>query len=358
MEPQDTEKKVLMDEQSSTLTHRSRIPPPKRSRSPLIVGIVLLLFLLIVGIIVFFLLRGKTNTQSSKSSQQKGGSAKMTPAPTPNLYQSVTIEISEQRASLSAIENDIKELELAFRYESVNFSDVLTPTPAQTAEWQAQKMEIVKARAELEIVRRISALSKLIPKINSTKKLSSIQKTLLINEVNTHVAVLSSLKQTITNQTNFQTLVGLANTISSDSFKSFAVIVPKVSIIVIADKINVLGDSFTNNANKLIEKTEKLRNAKKDVTSVQKTLGHMLFMMGDAANRTEIAVVMAFPLTSEGYLRNKSILTDAKSRLQKSSKNLRSAASDEQKIVSSLSAIESGKSSQPNFFQFFQLTPQ
>ena len=351
MEPQDVEKKVLMDESNVSPTHRSRIPPPRKSNAPLIVGVILLI-ILIIGIIVFLLLRGRSSTQSSESGKQKEGSAKTSPTPTPNLYQSVTIKISEQRARLSEIENDIKALELVFRYESVKFSDILTPTPPQTAEWQAQKTEIAKARAELEIVRRISALNKLVPKINSTKKLSSIQKTLLINEVNTHVAYLSSLKQTIANQTNFQALVGLANTISSDSFKSFAVIVPKVSIIAIADKINVLGDSFTNNANKLIEKTEKLRNAKKDVAAVQKTLGHMLFMMGDAANRAETAVVRVFPLTAEGYPKNKSILLDAKSRLQKSSKNLSSAAKDAQNIANSLAAIESGKT-QPNIFQFF-----
>jgi len=357
MEPQTAGEKVLLDEKSPTLTHRSRIPPPRRSNAPLIVGVILLI-ILIIGIIVFFLLKGRSSTQSSESGKQKGASAKTSPTPTPNLYQSVTIEISEQRARLSEIENDIKVLEVAFRYESVKFSDILlTPTPPQTAEWQTQKTETAKARVELEIVRRISSLNKLIPKINSTKKLSSIQKTLFINEVNTQVAYLSSLKQTITNQTNFQALVGLASTISSDSFKSFAVIVPKVSIIVIADKINVLGDSFTNNANKLIQKIEELRSSKKDMTSVEKTLGNMLFMMGDAANRAETAVVKVFPLTAEGYPKNKSILLDAKSRLQKSSKNLSSAAKDAQKIVSSLSTIESGKS-QTNFLQFFQLTPQ
>ena len=83
----------------------------------------------------------------------------------------------------------------------------------------------------------------------------------------------------------------------------------------------------------------------------------MLFMMGDAANRAETAVVRAFPLTPEGYPKNKSILTDARGRLQKSSKNLKAAATDAQKISNSLNAIESGKS-QTNFFQFFQLTPK
>lgn len=355
MEPRDAEKKVLMDEKSPTpLTHRSRIPPPKRSNTPLIVGIIVLIIFLIIGVIIFFLLRG-TDTESSKSGNQKSGSAKI--SPTPSLYQLVTIEIKKQQASLSAIENDIKELDSVFKYESVKFSDILTATAPQTAEWEAQKIDIAKAQAELEIVLRISSLNKLTAKINSTRKLSSIQKSVLLSEVNAHIAYLTSLKQTVAKETNFQALVGLANTISSDAFKSYAVIVPKVSIVVISDKVNVLNDSFISLANKLIQKTEELRSSKKDVTSVQKTLGHMLFLMGDAANRAETAVVIVFPLTPEGYPKNKSILLDAKSRLQKSSKNLKTASMDEQKIVRSLSAIESGRS-QTNFFQFFQLTPQ
>ena len=355
MEPQTAGEKVLLDEKSPTLTHRSRIPPPRRSNAPLIIGIILVV-IIIIGIIVFFLLKGRSSTQSSESGKQKGASAKTSPTPTPNLYQLVTIEISEQRASLSAIENDIKELNLAFKYESVKFSDILTPTPPQTPEWQAQKTDIAKARGELEIVRRTSILNKLIPRVNSAKKLSKIQKFQLVNEINLYASYLSSLREIIAKQTNFQELIGKVNTLS-DSYKSLAVIVPKVHIMVIADKINVLGDEFTKTANKLIEKTEKLRASKKDVTAVQKTLGHMLFMMGDAANRAEIAVVRVFPLTPEGYPKNKSILLDGKSRLQKSSKNLSAAAKDAQKVSSSLAAIESGKS-QTNFFQFFQLMPQ
>lgn len=353
MEPQEGEKKVLMDVSNPTpaATHRSRIPPPAKSRAPLIIGIIIIV-IVIIGIIVFFLLRGRSNTQSDKSNQQKNGSAKTSPTPTPSLYQLVTIEINEHQASLSAIDNDIKVLNEVFKDKQVVFSDILTPTPPQTLEWQAQKTEIAKARAELEIVRRISALNKLIPKINSAKKVSSIQKSALVSEINSYVSYLSSLRETIAKQINFQGLIGNVSTLSA-SYNSFAVIVPKAHGVVIADKINTLGDKFTKTSNKLIEKMEKLRSSKKDVTSVQKTVGHMLFMMGDASNRSEIAAARVFPLTSEGYPKNKSILLDAKSRLQKSSKNLRLAALDAQKIVSSLDAIESGKSTPFNLFQLF-----
>ena len=352
MEPQEAEKKVLIDEKSSTLTHRSRMPPPKKSNKALIVGIVVIV-LLIVGVVIFLLLRGRSSDQSSELGKEKGGTSKASPTPTPSLYQLVTIEISEQQASLSAIENDIKELESVFKYQPVKFSDVLTPTPPQTPEWEVQKKEIVRARADLEIIRRIAVLNKLIPKINSTKKTSSLQKSVLIDEVNAHTNYLTSLKQTVEKENSFSGLVALANVITSDSYKSYQVLVPKINIVVISDKINVLNDSFSNVSNKLIQKTEKLRSSKKDVVSVQKTLAHLLFLMGDAGNKAELAFVRVFPLVSQDYPKNRSVLTDAKGKLQKARQNLKQAVVDEQKLVSSLRDIESGKSSQFNLFQLF-----
>ena len=351
MEPKVTDEKVLVDEKSSTLTHRSRIPPPKKRNTPLIVGIILVI-IVIIGIVIFFFFRGRSDTKTAEPNQQENGSAKITPTPTPSLYQLVAIEISEQRASLSAIDNDMKVLDQIFRDKSVVFSDILTPTPPQTAEWQKQKTEIAKARAELELTRRVSALNKLVPKINSTKKLSTIQKSQLVNEVAAQASSASALKETILKQTDFQAIVASVNTLS-ESYKFYSIIVPKISIIVIADKINVLGDSFTDTANKLIKKTDDLRNSKKDVASVEKTLGHMLFMMGDAENKAEVAMTRVFPLFALDSRKDRSILLDARSKLQKSRQNLRQAVSDEKKISDSLSAVESGKSSQFNIFQLF-----
>jgi hypothetical protein len=340
-----------VEEKAPTLlTHRSRIPPPRKRNTPLIVGIILII-ILIIGVIVFFLSKG-TSTKTTEPGKEKKDTAKASPTPTPSLNQLITIEISEQQASLSAINNDIKVLDLVFKDKQVVFSDILTPTPPQTAEWQAQKIEIARARAELEVTRRITALNKLIPKINSTKKLSTIQKSQLVNEVVIQASSASSLKEVIIKQTNFEALVANVNTLS-ESYKSYSIIVPKMSVIVIADKINVLGDSFTKNANKLIKKTDDLRKSKKDVTTVEKTLGHMLFMMGDAENKAEVAQARVFPLFALDSKKDRSVLLDARGKLQKSRQNLLQAVSDEKKIINSLSDIESGKSSQFNLFQLF-----
>lgn len=328
--------------------------PPRSKTTIFIIGGVIFLILLVVVTIIFFLVRARTSNPQGK--QQKSGSSNLTSQPL-SFYESVTQDIQGQEVKLRGLENDIKLLDQLLMYEPVNFSDVLTPTPPQTLEWQAQKTEIAKARAQIEIDRRTAILYSLIPKIDSSKKISLGQKSQLDSEVKTEIANLSSLKKRVTSQTNFQAVVSDIN-ILSDYYKNYAIVVPKVFIVAIADKINVMGDTFTNIAEKLAQKTEQLEKLKKDVTSVQKTLGHMLYVLGDAANKAEIALISVLPLTPSDYPKNMPVLSDAKSRVQTSSQNLKSAVKDAQTSLNFLKAIESGKSLQRNFFRFFPLLTQ
>jgi hypothetical protein len=328
--------------------------PPRSKTTIFIIGGVVFLILLVVVTIIFFLVRARTGTPQGK--QQKSGSSTLTPQP-PSFYESVTQDIQGQEVKLSGLENDMKLLDQVLMYEPVNFSDVLTPTPPQTLEWQAQKTEIAKARAELEIDRRTAILYSLIPKIDSSKKTSLGQKSQLDSEVSTEIANLSSLKKRVTSQTNFQAVVSDIN-ILSDYYKNYAIVVPKVLIVTIADKINVMGDTFTNIADKLAQKTEQLEKLKKDVASVQKTLGHMLYVLGDAVNKAEIALISVLPLSPQDYPKNEPVLSDAKSKIKTSSQNLKSAVKDARTSLNLLKAIESGKAPQRNFFRFlpFPLT--
>lgn len=328
--------------------------PPSRNKNKILIIGAIFLILLVVVTIIFFLVRARTSTPQGK--QQKSGSSTLTPQP-PSFYESVTQDIQGQEVKLSGLENDIKLLDQTLVYEPVNFSDVLTPTPPQTLEWQAQKTEIAKARAEIEIDRRTAILYSLIPKIDSSKKISLGQKSQLDSEVRTEIANLSSLKKRVTSQTNFQAVVSDIN-ILSDYYKNYAIVVPKVFIVTIADKINVMGDTFTNIADKLAQKTEQLEKLKKDVTSVQKTLGHMLYVLGDAANKAEISLISVLPLTPSDYPNNMSVLSDAKQKVQTSSQNLKSAVKDARASLNLLKAIESGKPLQRNFFRFFPLLTQ
>lgn len=326
----------------------SEYPPPRRNITIFIVIGVVFLVLLIVVAVVFLLIRARTSTQP------QGGTSALTPQPTPSFYQLMSSDIQKQEVKLNEIGNDIRELETVFKYESVNFSDVLTPPPIQTPEWESQKVEIAKARAELEIDRRIAALDKLSSKINLSEKLSEALNSQITNEVESQIPFLSSLRERISNHTNYASLVADINTLS-DSYKDHQVAVSKVSIILIADKINVLGDAFTAIAEKLSQKTGELHALGKDIRDVQKTLGNMLFVLGDAANKAENATVLALPLTAQDYPKNKSVLGNAKASVQTSYKDLQSALSNTRNILNSLNAIESGKAPQRNFFQFFPL---
>lgn len=336
-----------MDQQSVAEQNKPEYPSRNKTAVFIIGGVVFLIVVVIA--FIFFFVRARTS-----DTKQQGNTSALTPQPTPNFYQLVTKDIQTQGVKLGELGNDTKELDAVLAYQSVNFSDVLTPPPVQTLEWEAQKIEIAKARAELEIDRRIAVLDKLSSKIDSLKKLSSVTKSQLTNEVETQVLSLFSLKERISGQTNFDALIADINIIS-DSFKTYQVLVPKVLIVVIADKINALGDGFSAIAGRLAQKTGELRALEKDVATVQKTLGHMLYVLGDAANKAENALILVLPLTSQEFPKNISILQSAKSKAQTSVKNLSLALSDARNILDALKAIESGKPPSGNLFQLFPL---
>lgn len=340
------------DQQDTSQQFTPEYSPPRRNLTVLIIVGVVFLILLIVISVIFLLVRSRTNT-----SQSQNGTSSLSPQPTPSFYELVSADIQGQEAKLNELSNDIRELEAVFTYESINFTDVLTPPPVQTPEWEEQKTDIAKARAELEIDRRVATLDKLSPKIAESEKLSEAQKSQLTNEVDSEIATLSSLKGRIVIQTDFSALTADINTLS-EFYKNYQVIVPKVYTVVTADKINVFGDSLTVIAEKLSQKTGELHALGKDVAGAQKTLGHMLFVMGDAAIKGEAALTSVLPLFSSDYPKNKSILLNAKGQVQASHKGLNLAVSDGKNIINALIAIESGRAPSTNFFQFFPLFRQ
>lgn len=351
MDPQrDNQQREVFD-LPPELPPQEEFPPPSRRNITvfIVIGAVILIILIAITVIFFFIRSRTVDTRNGVDTVSP-----LTPQPTPGFYDVLTGDIQKQEAKLKEVVEDLKELDALFAYESVNFSDVLTPPPAQTMEWESQKVEIAKARAELEIDRRMTILDKLNPKIDMAEKLSSAQKSVLKSEVEAQIPFLSSLRDRIVRQGSYSALVGDINTIF-DSYKNHQVTVLKVSIVITADKINVSGDEFISIAERLAKKAGELQSLGKDVSSVQKTLGHMLFVLGDAANKAENATVLVLPLASEDFSKDRSVLGNAKSNIQTSRNNLNSALSDARNILNALNSIETGKAPQRNFFQFFPL---
>src|SRR3972149_397421 len=157
-----------IDQQGTNQQLAPEYTPPRRNVTVFIIIGAVFLIVLVVTSVIFLLTRTKTSTSGSQ-----GDTSTLTPQPSPTFYELLGTDIQTQEGKLNQIGNDIRELEAVFAYESVNFSDVLTPPPAQTPEWEAQKTEIAKARAELEIDRRIATLDKLGPKVSSSEKPST-----------------------------------------------------------------------------------------------------------------------------------------------------------------------------------------
>ena len=302
-----------------------------------------------VSTTIFLFIRGRTIAPQTGN----GDIAEITPEPPPTFYEILFQDIQEQEGKVIEIGNDLRELDIFFSYQSVNFSDVLSPAPTQAQGFGSQKAEVARARAELEIDRRVAILESLIPRIEATEKTSPIQKALYASEVESQINFLNSLKARVIDRVSFDQL-SIDINVLSDNYNNFRIIASQVLIVVIADKINVSGESFTGIAIEMGQKIEELRVEKKDVLEAQKNLGNILFVLGDALAKAETAVVEVLPLTSAQGNYN-SVLLSAKATVGASHKNLNIAVRDGRNLINSLMDIEAGRTQRPNFFQFFPL---
>lgn len=321
--------------------------PPAKSGKAFVVIAVIFIIIAIVGISIFFVLRAQKAPQSQ--SRQKGGPI---PSPTlvPNSPEKITLDIKDVEKSLAELSIDITVIDQALNDEPINLSDVITPKP-QTADWEKQKIENLKARAELEIDRRVSALDKFIPKLKSAQKLSFNQKSYLINQAQIEIANLKDQRLRIVADIGLQILTTDIGTLIA-SYKIFAVLPPQADIIIASDKINVLGDSFTSIANRLQEQIKNKKSSGKDMSALEKTLGHMLFATADAGSKAESAGLSAFSVLPNGDPKNKFVLFDADSKIKTSRQDLQFAVDDAKNIMRGLNR---GSSSRGIFFELFGL---
>lgn len=135
-------------------------------------------------------------------------------------------------------------------------------TPAPTITIQPVKRIAIKAalrktNAIKEIDRRLESLNKLIGKLNGIKRISTTQRETFIAQVQIEATKLQELKTKIEAETDATILQEQKKSIA-DSYRIYALFIPKIEILAHADKIIEIADlmvSKTNDAT-LIAKIE------------------------------------------------------------------------------------------------------
>lgn len=196
-------------------------------------------------------------------------------------------------------------------------------------------LENLKKRANEEINRRITSLTKLINKISEIKRLTESQKASLTSSLQAEIDSLKLLNTKIQSDTDIATLRKDVKSIV-DSYRIYLLVMPQTQIIIAADKLLNTADILTQFAAKLQTRISETKNAGKDTTVLEATLADMMAKIADAKTQANNAINEVSTLQPTGYPENKTSLQDARTMLQAALKDLIIARQDAQKIVVAL----------------------
>lgn len=173
----------------------------------------------------------------------------------------------------------------------------------------------MKARTLQELTRRINALNKVLGKISGLKRLTADQKSTLTSQVNTEITALTNLKTKIEGDTDIATLETDKKSIINE-YRVFALFIPKIHILAVADSILNIVDNVTNNW------LPKLKERAIGVAGADAILADMETNLNDAKTQAQGAIDAVMPLTPSGYPGNKETLKSARDMLVKARQDL------------------------------------
>jgi len=182
--------------------------------------------------------------------------------------------------------------------ENIHVLTTVTPSPTTTITIKPVnktpiRVLLKKTNAIKEIDRRLASLEKLSGKINSIKRLTATQRETLLAQVQIEVTKLTELKTKINAETDATTLQEQKKSIT-ESYKIYALFIPKIEIMAHADKIIEIADAMK-------VKTD-------DAALISK--------ISDAKTKAQSAYDLVFPLVPEDYPDYKITLKTARDLLR------------------------------------------
>lgn len=208
----------------------------------------------------------------------------------------------------------------------------VSPTfKARAAERAANLVDRLKDKASKELDRRISSLNKLLTRINGIKRLTADQKSTLTTQVQNEISNLNALKTKIAGDTDIATLRTDVQSIVK-SYRIYALFIPKIYIIVNADRLVDIADEMTQIAGKLQARIDAAKVAGNDTTEMQNLLSDYNAKIADAKTQAQNAINLVMPLIPDGFPGNKTTLQSARTTLQTARADLRDARKDTQQI--------------------------
>lgn len=197
------------------------------------------------------------------------------------------------------------------------------------------KEDNLRNRGITEIQRRITALNELSTRVNSLKHVSAATKSALLTEIQTEIANLTALQTKIQNDTDQVTLKADVKSIV-DSYRIFALFMPKVHLLSGADTLLNVSDKLASLSANLQERVTQAQGAGQNVTNLQTLLTSMQTEIADAKVQSAAITAEVTILTPEGFPGNKVTLQDARTKLQTGVQDLKTAGQNARQIIQGL----------------------
>lgn len=214
----------------------------------------------------------------------------------------------------------------------------LTPiTPRATAAAELRRTTL-KDRADQEITRRVTSINEVTAKLNDIKKLTTDQKTVLSQEIQTTSNSLTLLKGKIDGDTDPTTLKTDVQSIVT-SYRVYLLLIPKTRIIALAEKFVNVANSFDGLFAKLQARITTAQGNGRNVASFQSGLDDAKAKVSAARTEAQNAEALVTPLTPDGYPANATALQSAKAMLQTALQDLNGARADLKTIIPGLETL-------------------
>ena len=201
----------------------------------------------------------------------------------------------------------------------------------------------LQAKANKEIDRRLTALDKLLNKIQDMKKVSSANKTSFSTTVQGQVNLLNNLKTKIAADTDITTLKADVQS-TTKAYRIYALILPQMEITAAADKLSSTTESVALYASKLQTRIAIAQASGKNVTDLQKLLNDMNSKITDANIQSAKAITGVVVLKPDNGVKtvmtaNTTALKTARTAIKTGTQDLRDALKDAVKIRVGLKAF-------------------
>ena len=210
-----------------------------------------------------------------------------------------------------------------------------TGTNTDTAAKQAARLSLIKSRGDGEITRRLSTLSNLGGRINATTKLSASDKATLVAEVDSTTNGLNTLKTQLDADTTLDAAHTDAQSILNE-YRVYALVRPKIHLIITADGQQVVEGKLTTLAGKLQTRLSTAKTTGKDVTSLQIKLDDMTKQTAAAQSISSAVQAAVLPLQPSDFNADHGILAGYQAQLSKAHVAIEAAYNDAQAVITGL----------------------